>query len=204
MFSAVVAARETSTRTGLCRNVSARRVISGGMVAEKNSVWRVNGTSLQMRSMSGMKPMSSIRSASSMTRISIAFRSRPPRSVKSSRRPGVAMTTSAPRAILASWSPNDDAADQERKVQLVVDAVFAERLFDLGGELARRLQDEGPRHAGAGAAALEHRQHRQGEGRGLAGAGLGDAQDVAALQGVGNGLFLDRRRACRSLTLRRL
>ena len=87
-----------------------------------------------------------------------------------------------------------DAADQERKVQLVVDAVFAERLFDLGGELARRLQNEGARHAGASAAALEHRQHRQGEGGGLAGAGLGDAQDVAALQGVGNGLFLDRRR----------
>ena len=102
MFSAVVAARETSTRTGLWRKASARRVISGGIVAEKNSVWRVNGTSLQMRSMSGMKPMSSIRSASSMTRISIAFRSRPPRPVKSSRRPGVAMTTSAPRAILVS------------------------------------------------------------------------------------------------------
>src|ERR1700722_16477540 len=95
-------ARETSTRTGLGRKASARRVISGGMVAEKNSVWRVNGTSLQMRSMSGMKPMSSMRSASSMTRISIALRSRTPRPVKSSRRPGVAMTTSAPRAILVS------------------------------------------------------------------------------------------------------
>ena len=87
-----------------------------------------------------------------------------------------------------------DAADQKREVQLVVDAVLAERLFDLGGELARRLQNEGARHAGASAAALQHRQHRQSEGGGLAGAGLGDAQDVAALQGVGNGLFLDRRR----------
>ena len=45
-----------------------------------------------------------------------------------------------------------DAADQEREVQLVVDAVFGERLLDLGGELARRLQNEGARHAGAGAA----------------------------------------------------
>ena len=87
-----------------------------------------------------------------------------------------------------------DAADQKRKVQLVVDAVFAERLFDLGGELARRLKNEGARHAGAGAAALQHRQHRQGERGGLAGAGLGDAQDIAALQRVGNGLFLDWRR----------
>ena len=49
---------------------SVMRWISGGMVAVKNSVWRVNGTSLQMRSMSGMKPMSSMRSASSMTRSS--------------------------------------------------------------------------------------------------------------------------------------
>jgi hypothetical protein len=50
-----------------------------------------------------------------------------------------------------------NAADQERKVQLVIDAVFAERLFDLGGELARRLQNERARHAGASAAALQHR-----------------------------------------------
>jgi hypothetical protein len=103
------------------------------------------------------------------------------------------MTTSAPRAILVSWSPND-AADQEREVQLVVDAVFGERLLDLGGELARRLQNEGARHAGAGAAALERRQHRQGEGGGLASPRLSDAQYVAALQGERNGLFLDRRR----------
>ena len=87
-----------------------------------------------------------------------------------------------------------DAADQERQVQLVVDAVFVERLFDLGGKLARRLENEGAGHARAGAAPLQHRQHRQSEGGGLAGAGLGDAQDVAAFQGVGNGLFLNRRR----------
>ena len=95
------------SRMGLCRNVSARRVISGGIVAEKKKVCRVNGTSLQMRSMSGMKPMSSMRSASSITRISMPVRSSLPRSAKSSRRPGVAISTSAPRVIFASWSPND-------------------------------------------------------------------------------------------------
>ena len=36
--AAVEAARATSIRTGLCRKVSVRRVISGGMVAEKNKV----------------------------------------------------------------------------------------------------------------------------------------------------------------------
>ena len=80
MVVAAVAGFETSTRTGLCRKVSAMRWISGGMVAVKNSVWRVNGTSLPMRSMSGMKPMSSMRSASSMTSNSTPESSRRPRS----------------------------------------------------------------------------------------------------------------------------
>ncbi len=39
---------------------------SGAMVAEKNRVWRIFGSRLTMRSTSGMKPMSSMRSASSM------------------------------------------------------------------------------------------------------------------------------------------
>ncbi len=72
--------RSASMRTGLCRNWLVRRWISGGMVAEKNSVWRVKGRSLQMRSMSGMKPMSSMRSASSITSMSMPVSSRPPRS----------------------------------------------------------------------------------------------------------------------------
>jgi hypothetical protein len=77
------------------------RWISGGMVAEKNSVCRVNGISLTIRSMSGMKPMSSIRSASSITRISTPVSSSLPRSKWSSRRPGVAISTSTPRSQLA-------------------------------------------------------------------------------------------------------
>ena len=85
-----------------------------------------------------------------------------------------------------------DAADDQRDVELVVDAVFGKALFDLGGEFARRLEDERARHAGAGAALLQHGQHRQHEGRGLAGAGLRDAEHVAAGEHVGNGLILDR------------
>ena len=46
----------------------------------KNRVWRVNGTSLQMRSMSGMNPMSSMRSASSITSNSTPVSSSLPRS----------------------------------------------------------------------------------------------------------------------------
>ena len=76
----------------------------------------------------------------------------------------------------------------------MVHSIFAERLLDLGGELAGRLQNEGARHPGPGASALQHGQHRQGKGGCLAGARLGDPQDVAAFKGVGNGLFLNRRR----------
>ena len=87
-----------------------------------------------------------------------------------------------------------DAADQQRDVELVVLAVFDEVLLDLRGEFARRLEDQRARHAGPGAALFEARQHRQHEGGRLAGAGLGDAQNVLALQGVRNGAGLDRRR----------
>ncbi len=87
-----------------------------------------------------------------------------------------------------------DAADQKRHRQLVVLAVALEAFGDLGGQLARRLQDQRARHARFGAAAGQDLDHRQGEGGGLAGAGLGDADDVAAHQHLGDALGLDRRR----------
>ena len=104
MFSDVVAWRATSMRAGFERNVFVMRSISGAMVAEKKSVWRVNGVRLKMRSISGIKPMSSMRSASSTTMICTPVSKSLPRSKWSSRRPGVAMRTSAPRLITASCS----------------------------------------------------------------------------------------------------
>ena len=87
-----------------------------------------------------------------------------------------------------------DAADDERDVELVVGAVFDEAFLHLRGEFARRLEDQRARHARAGAALFQHGDHRQHEGGGLAGAGLRDAEHVAACQHVRNGLFLDRGR----------
>ena len=167
------------------------RRISGGIVAVKNSVCRVNGTSLQMRSISGMKPMSSMRSASSMTSSSTPVSSRPPRSVWSSRRPGVAISTSTPRVSLAVLVAERDAADQECDVEFLAGAVFVEVLLHLRREFAGRFEDQGARHACPGAALFEHGEHRQDEGRGLAGAGLGDAENVPAGQNVGDRLFLN-------------
>ena len=51
--------------------------------------------------------MSSIRSASSMTRMSTALSKSLPRSKWSSRRPGVAISTSAPRSSLRNWSSKE-------------------------------------------------------------------------------------------------
>ena len=85
-----------------------------------------------------------------------------------------------------------DAADQEGDVELVVLAVFLEVLGDLGGEFARRLEDQRARHARTGAALFEQRQHRQHEGCRLAGSGLGNAENIAPLQRWRNGAGLDR------------
>ena len=51
------------------------------------------------------------------------------------------------------------AAEEECHCQLVVGAVALEIVLHLRGELARRLQDERARHARAGAALLQQRQH---------------------------------------------
>ena len=79
------------------------------------------------------------------------------------------------------------AADQQRQVQLVIDAVLLEALRHLGGELARRRQDQRARHARARAARLQARDHRQHEPCRLAGAGLGDAEHIPARHGDGDG-----------------
>jgi hypothetical protein len=57
---AAIATGATATRTGDFSISSARRLISVGMVALKNSVWRSAGTARIKRRMAGRKPLSSI------------------------------------------------------------------------------------------------------------------------------------------------
>ena len=164
------------------------------MVAEKNRVWRVNGTIFTMRSISGMKPMSSMRSASSITRSSTPLSSSLPRSMWSSSRPGVAMSTSTPRAILASWSPNDTPPMSRATLSLWLMPYLSKFSCTCAASsrVGSRISVRGMR---ARARPLSRRrQHRQHEGGGLAGSGLGDAEDVAAGEDMRDGLRLDRRR----------
>ena len=84
-----------------------------------------------------------------------------------------------------------NSADHQRDVELLAGAVPFETFLNLRGELARRLENQGARHSSARAAMLEAREHRQRERRGLAGAGLRDAEHVAPCEHVRYGLLLD-------------
>ena len=87
------------------------------------------------------------------------------------------------------------AADDRAKTQAEAATVGVEAARDLDRELAGRRQHERARVLGLGALpeSGEVLQHGQREGCGLAGAGLGDAQHVAALQQRRNGARLDGR-----------
>src|SRR3546814_14836989 len=71
-------------------------------------------------------------------------------------------------------------------------AVELEVLGHLGGQLARRRDDERARHSRAGSAARQDVDHGQSEAGGLAGAGLGAAEHVAAHQDNRYGFLLNR------------
>ena len=73
-------------------------------------------------------------------------------------------------------------------------AIGAEAVGDLAGQFARRREHQHAAGLALGAQPLgvQMIEDRQREGRGLAGAGLRDADDVAALGGERDGLGLDR------------
>ena len=98
-FSAVVAGADTETLIGSRSMESARAAMSRGMVAENSSVWRFAG------SVARMKPMSSMRSASSRTSTSTAPSLACPCPMRSSKRPGVATRMSTPRASAETCGP---------------------------------------------------------------------------------------------------
>jgi hypothetical protein len=84
-----------------------------------------------------------------------------------------------------------DTADQQGDADVVLLAEAFESFLYLHGQFARGFQNQGARHAGAGAAFFEEVQHGQNEGSCLARASLRQTQHVAAGQGMGNGFSLN-------------
>ena len=84
-----------------------------------------------------------------------------------------------------------DAADQQRNGELVILAVFLKALRHLGCQFARRGEDQRARHAGAGAAHFQAADHRHDEGCRLAGACLGNTENISPRDGDRDCLDLD-------------
>ena len=142
-------------------------------------------------------------SASSMTVTKTSLRSSRPCSMRSSTRPGVAMTMSTPRCSADDLTVLRHAADDRDGEQADAAGDGLHGAVDLHGELAGRGEDQR-----AGLAALlavlgavvlhEPLDERCAEGDGLAGAGLAAAEDILAGEHVGDGRGLDRERQGRA------
>ena len=104
---------------------------------------------------------------------------------RSSRRPGVATSTSTPLSRSAPARTHRDAADGERRADADMAAVRPEAIEDLARQLTRWAEhlERGSSCVPGGACLSEEvMQDRERERRRLARAGLGNADDVAAGQ----------------------
>ena len=102
MVSAVWLRRATSINAGAFSSLSARALISSLKVALNSRLCFFTGMMASTFLMSCTKPMSSMRSASSSTKISTWLRSSVRCWAWSSRRPGVATRMSTPRRSLST------------------------------------------------------------------------------------------------------
>ena len=105
----------------------------------------------------------------------------------------MATRTSTPFCSVADLPVDRHAAEHDRTGELEEAAVGAEAFLDLAGQFAGRRQHERAAGARIGAAGVKRQaiEDRQGEGGGLAGAGLGDAEKVAAGEDRRDGFRLD-------------
>ena len=121
-----------------------------------------------------------------------------PCSARSSRRPGVATRMSTPfcSALICGFMPA--AAEDHGRLELEVLAVGLDRFSTWAASHASAPATRAHRTVLAAldrlGAVLQAVQHRQREGSGLAGAGLGAGEQIVTLEHGGNGLGLDRRR----------
>ena len=135
--------------------------------------------------------MSSMRSASSSTSTSRSSKTTLPRSRWSIRRPGVATTTSTPRAQRAS--PAARAARRRRPTSRP-SGVCCAYFWKLSSTCRQSSRVGVSTSARSAARSVEQPvDDRQRERGGLAGAGLREADEVAAVEDQRNRLALDRR-----------
>jgi len=152
-----------------------------------------------------MKPRSSIWSASSRTRIDLRQVDRAlVGEVDEAARRGDEHVDAAGEVLLVA--ADRGAAEHGGDLEVGEAGIVARADGDLPGKLARRRQHQHP--AGArrrppvrGDQPVDRRQHERG---GLAGAGLGDAEQVSAGKDGRDRLGLDRRRAVVALQRQRL
>ena len=168
------------------------RRICGGMVAENSATCLSSGVSARIVSTSSAKPILSISSASSRTRKRSSDRSRVPFSRWSMIRPGVPTTTWTPRRSAESWTPYPWPPYTGSTWTPGRWAAYRSNASETCSASSR---------VGASTSAcgffclqVELGQDRHRERRGLAGAGLRQPDDVAALEQRRDRGGLDRRR----------
>ena len=147
------------------------------MVALKNAVWRWRGQRDRIVSTSTMKPMSSMRSASS--RITVWTRSSrsSPRRIRSSTRPGVPTTTGVAPLEGGDLAFHARAAVDGHRADVAEDADATNLLGHLHAQLAGRRQHQRLHVPGRRVDLLDD---GNAEGGGLAGPGLRLPDQVAA------------------------
>ena len=141
-MSTVDDAGVTSTFSGCVSMEFAKVSISGGIVAEKKRVCRFAGNNFNMRRISCMNPMSSIRSASSNTKNSSAFRLMKPWLTRSCSRPGVATSICTPRFSSSVCGFLSYTAEDDGMSQSGILTICTEAFSYLYGQLAGRRQNE--------------------------------------------------------------
>ena len=173
----------TSTRSG------SRRKVCGELARPRPAWWprtaatgAVSAARRRSRRMSRMKPRSSMRSASSSTKWRHLVEPQVLVSIRSQMRPGVPTTMSGPRRMRCSCGrrPTPPRMTQVEIgwpwAKLRIAASICSASSRVGARIRARVENGRARRRRGG----EVLQDRQREGRGLAGAGLGDAEQVMA------------------------
>ena len=132
----------TATRAGSRSICAARSAISRGMVAENSSVCRSFGSFATIVRMSWMKPMSSMRSASSSTSTSTWLRRTPFDAQEVEQAAGRRDQHVEAVHQVAHLAAHRHAADDERGLDAHVAAIGAEAFEDLAGKFARRAEHQ--------------------------------------------------------------